>query len=105
MANSSIKVRATAEGDEVTVKALFSHPMDSGNIKDKKTGKLIPAHYITEVTAETNGKTVLSVNWGGGISKNPYLQFKYDGGKAGDTLKLSWVDNKGDSDSIEARVG
>jgi sulfur-oxidizing protein SoxZ len=105
MANSSIKVRAKAEGSEVTVKALFSHEMESGTRKDKKTGQLIPGHYITEVIAETNGKTVLTVNWGGGISKNPYLQFIYDGGKAGDTLKLSWVDNKGDSDSIETKVG
>lgn len=99
---SSIKVRAKAAGGEVTVKALISHPMAIAT-KDKKTGKEIPAHYITEVTAESNGNNVLTAYWGGGVSKNPYVQFKYDG-KAGDTLKLSWVDNKGESDSIEATV-
>ena len=99
----SIKVRAKAAGNEVTVKALFSHPMETGTRKDKASGKLIPAHHITEVTAESNGKNVLTLYWSGGVSKNPYLQFKYDGEK-GDTLNINWIDNKGESDSIDAKV-
>ena len=100
----SIKVRAKAKGDEVTVKALFSHPMETGLRKDKKTGKNIPAHFIQEVTAENNGTNVLTAYWSGGISKNPYLSFKFKGGKAGDKIKLTWLDNKGETDSIEAPV-
>ena len=42
----SIKIRAKAKGDEVTVKALMSHVMETGLRKDKKTGKVIPAHFI-----------------------------------------------------------
>jgi sulfur-oxidizing protein SoxZ len=38
------------------------------------------------------------------VSKNPYLAFKFKGAKAGDAVKLSWVDNKGESDSAEAQV-
>jgi sulfur-oxidizing protein SoxZ len=104
MAKSSIKVRAKAKGDEVTVKALFSHPMETGGRKDKKTGKPIEAHFIQEVNAEHNGKNVLRAYWSGGVSKNPYLSFKFKGGKAGDTIKLSWVDNQGGSDSVEAPI-
>jgi sulfur-oxidizing protein SoxZ len=104
MAKSSIKVRAKAKGDEVTVKALFSHPMETGGRKDKKTGKPIAAHFIREVNAEHNGKNVLRAYWSGGVSKNPYLSFKFKGGKAGDTIKLSWVDNQGGSDSVEAPI-
>ena len=100
----SIKVRAKAKGDEVTVKALFSHPMETGLRKDKKTGTIIPAHFIKEVTAESNGTNVLTAYWSGSISKNPYLSFKFKGGKAGDKVKLTWLDNKGESDSIEAPV-
>jgi len=100
----SIKVRAKAKGDEVTVKALFSHPMETGLRKDKKTGKIIPAHFIQEVTAENNGTNVLTALWSGSISKNPYLSFKYTGGKAGDKIKLTWLDNTGESDSIESEV-
>jgi sulfur-oxidizing protein SoxZ len=101
---ASIKIRAKVDGGVTTVKALISHPMDTGLVKDKKTGKLIPAHFIQEVTCEHNGKSVLTALWGAAISKNPYLSFKFKGAKAGDTLKLSWVDNKGESDSTETKI-
>ena len=101
---ASIKIRAKADGDVTTVKALISHPMETGLVKDKKTGQLIPAHFIQEVTCEHNGKNVLTALWGPAISKNPYLSFRFKGAKAGDTLKLSWVDNKGESDSTETKV-
>ena len=102
MANS-IKVRAKESGGVVTVKALISHPMETGLRKDKKTGKPIPAHFIQEVDVDSNGKRQLTAYWGGSISKNPYLSFKY-AGKKGDKLMLSWTDNKGEKDSIEASV-
>ncbi len=99
----SIKIRAKAKGGVVTVKALMNHPMETGLRKDKKTGKLIPAHHIQEVTAKAGDTTVMTAVWGGAISKNPYLSFKYPGGK-GDSLSLSWVDNKGNSDSMTTKV-
>ncbi len=99
----SIKIRAKAKGGVVTVKALMNHPMETGLRKDKKTGKLIPAHHITEVTAMAGDNTVMTAVWGGAISKNPYLSFKYPGGK-GDSLSLSWMDNKGGSDSMTTKV-
>ena len=99
----SIKLRAKAKKGIVTVKALMSHPMETGLRKNKKTGKLIPAHHIQEVTAKVNDKLVLEGLWGGAISKNPYLSFKYKGAK-GDTLVLSWVDNKGQPDSAPTTV-
>jgi sulfur-oxidizing protein SoxZ len=104
MAKSSIKVRAKASADVVTVKALISHPMETGLRKDKKTGKLIPAHFIQEVSAEHNGKNVLTAYWGGSVSKNPYLSFRFKGGQKGDTIKLSWADNKGGGDSTEVKI-
>ena len=100
---SSIKLRASNKDGVVTVKALMSHPMETGLRKDKKTGEKIPAHFINQVTGEANGKTVMTAYWSGGISKNPYLSFKYSGGK-GDSLSLSWVDNKGNSDSMTTTV-
>lgn len=99
----SIKVRAKAKNGIVTVKALINHPMETGLRKNKKTGKMIPAHHIQEVTAKSGDKTVMSAVWGGAISKNPYLSFKFSGSK-GDSITLSWVDNKGNSDSKTAKV-
>ena len=104
MAKSSIKVRAKAKGDVVTVKALISHTMETGLRKDKKTGKVIPAHFIEAVDCEHNGTAVLNAEWGVAISKNPYLSFKFAGGKSGDKLKLSWKDNTGKTDSLETAV-
>ena len=101
---SSIKMRAKSKDGVTTVKALISHPMETGLRKDKKTGKKIPAHFIQEVVCEHKGNTVLTANWSGAISKNPYLSFRFSGAAAGDTLKLSWVDNKGEKDSAEATV-
>ena len=104
MAKKSLKVKAKAKGDEVTVKCLISHPMETGLRKDKKTGKIIPAHFVQEVKADHGGNAVFTANWSGAISKNPYLSFKFNGGKKGDTLKVSWSDNKGGSDSASTKV-
>jgi len=105
MAKSSIKIRAKASGGVTTVKSLMTHPMETGLRKDKKTGEKIPAHFIQEVTAEWNGKTVMTAHWGGAVSKNPYLSFKFKGGEKGDEVTLSWKDNQGDSDSETVKIG
>ena len=99
----TIKARAQARGGVVTVKALINHPMETGLRKNKKTGKKIPAHFIQEVTATVNGKEVMMAEWGGAVSKNPYLSFKYSG-KAGDKVTISWVDNTGGKDSNTTAV-
>jgi sulfur-oxidizing protein SoxZ len=100
----SIKMRAAAKDGVTTIKALISHPMETGTRKDKKTGEKIPAHFVQEIVCEHNGNTVLTAHWGPAISKNPYLSFRFTGGNVGDTVKLSWVDNKGKSDSSEASI-
>ena len=101
---ASIKIRAKAKDGVTTVKTLMSHPMETGTRKDSKTGKNIPAHYITEVTAEHNGNKVMTAHWAGGISKNPYMSFMFKGAAAGDKIRISWVDNQGKSDSEEAEI-
>jgi len=96
----SIKVRAKAKGDVTEVKALISHPMDTGLQKDKATGEIIPAHFIQEVVCKWKDKTVMTALWSGGVSKNPYLAFKFKGAAVGDTIELTWTDNKGETDSV-----
>ena len=51
---ASIKARAKLSDGVTTVKALIKHPMETGLRKDKKTGKMIPAHFIQEVVCEHN---------------------------------------------------
>ncbi len=100
----SIKIRAKMKEGVTTVKALMTHPMETGLRKDKKTGNMIPAHFIQNVSAKHGGKEVLTAEWGGSVSKNPYLSFKFNGGAKGDDIELSWKDNKGESDSASAKI-
>ena len=101
---ASIKMRAKVSDGVTTIKALISHSMETGTRKDKKTGKKIPAHFIQEVVCEHKGNKIMVANWGPAISKNPYLSFKFTGAASGDTVKLSWVDNKGEKDSSETTI-
>ena len=104
MAKKSIKIRAKSKGGVTTVKALMNHPMETGLRKNTKTGKAIPAHFIQEVVAKAGDKTVLTASWSGGVSKNPYIAFKFSGGNKGDKVTISWTDNKGGSDSATAKI-
>jgi sulfur-oxidizing protein SoxZ len=101
---STIRVRAVANGETTEVQSLIQHPMDSGFVKDAK-GDLIPAHHIEVVEFEHAGKTVFTALWGPAVSKDPYLKFSFKGAKKGDDLKVSWIDNKGATDSVVAKIG
>jgi sulfur-oxidizing protein SoxZ len=101
MASDNMKMRAQLKGDAASggyteVKVLMSHPMDTGRKKDD-FDRLIPAHFVQLVTATLNGKIVLEVQWGTGISKNPYLTFRLTGAKIGDTVAVTWHDNLGET--------
>lgn len=101
---STIRVRAVANGETTEVQSLIQHPMDSGFVKDAK-GDLIPAHHIEVVEFEHAGKTVFTAFWGPAVSKDPYLKFSFKGANKGDELKVSWIDNKGATDSVVAKIG
>lgn len=91
----AMKMRATMQGDVADVKVLIQHIMETGTRKDAKTGKLIPAHFINQVVATLNGKTVLEAQWGVAISTNPFIGFRIKGAKPGDKIAVNAVDNLG----------
>ena len=98
-----MRIRAQVAGDKATVRVLMSHEMETGQRKDS-AGKTIPAWFIQDVTAQHNGKTVMTAQWGPAVSKNPFLQFNLKGAKVGDKITIAWVDNKGEKRSDEAVV-
>ncbi|MEW6165216.1 MAG: thiosulfate oxidation carrier complex protein SoxZ [Pseudomonadota bacterium] len=98
-----MKIRAQLKGDEAVVRVLMSHPMETGQRKDGE-GKVIPAHHIQTLTVALNGKTVVSGQTGGSVSRNPVFGFKLKGAKTGDKISVSWKDNKGDSRTDETTV-
>ncbi len=98
-----MKIRASVKEGMTEVKILMQHDMETGLRKDAD-GTLIPAWFITEVKAEYEGRTVLDAQFGQSISKNPYLMFMFKGGSAGEKVKISWIDNKGDTRSDEVTI-
>ena len=100
----SMKIRALLEGDICSVKVLMNHPMETGQRRDPKTGQLVPAHYIQNVTASLNGRLVMDAQWSQAISKNPFFGFKVKGARSGDRITVAWVDNLGDKSSTDAVV-
>lgn len=98
MATRPMRIRAVEKDGVVEVKALMSHIMETGQRKDS-SGNVVPAHFIDLVEAKWNDKVVLSAQWGPAVSRDPFLSFKFKGGKKGDKVTLSWKDNKGESRS------
>ncbi len=98
-----MRIRAQAAGDKVTVRVLISHDMESGQRRGAD-GKVVPAHFIQTINATHNGKTVMSAQWGPAVSKNPFVQFNFTGGKAGEKVIVNWVDNKGEKRTDEAAI-
>ncbi len=99
----TVKIRAYEKDGVVTVKSVISHPMETGLRKIKKTGKKVPPHYIREVIVSRNRRIVMEAFWGKSISRNPYLSLQVPGRK-GDAISVSWLDNRGNSDSATIKV-
>lgn len=99
-----IKIRTKQEGDLTTVRMLITHPMETGRRRDELTGRIVPAHFIREVTIEHNRRTVANCELSTAVSKNPYISIRFRGGKAGDTIRVTWTDNLGNTESTESTI-
>lgn len=101
---NTIRMKATKVDGGVLVRALITHPTRPPR-KPATPGAPVSGNFIQEVTAEVNGKTVLSGDWSAGVSENPYLSFKIRQAKQGDVIRLRWTDGSGNSDSTQVEVG
>jgi sulfur-oxidizing protein SoxZ len=99
-----IKIRTKQEGDLTTVRMLITHPMETGRRRDELTGRIVPAHFIREVTIEHNRRTVANCELSTAVSKNPYISIRFRGGKPGDTIRVTWTDNLGNTESTESTI-
>ncbi|MEO0624319.1 MAG: thiosulfate oxidation carrier complex protein SoxZ [Pseudomonadota bacterium] len=90
-----VKVPRKAQaGEVVTIKTLISHPMESGQRKDRKTGELIPRKIIKHFKATFEGELVFEATIEPAVSANPYFSFDMIVPDAG-TLKFEWIDDDG----------
>ncbi len=92
---------AKLKNDVVTIKALIRHPMLSPFVAKKKHKK---PKYITHITAKYNGELVYDFYSTQNISKNPFIEFSFRGGKKGDKVEINWIDNTGETKKGYAQI-
>ena len=97
------KIKARKKGNVYEILVLAQHPMETGTRKDKKTKKVIPAHFIETMDFNLNGKNAAVVSMGTGVSKNPLVGIRVAANK-GDKVKVSWKDNKGETGGAETTI-
>ncbi|MEO0818809.1 MAG: thiosulfate oxidation carrier complex protein SoxZ [Pseudomonadota bacterium] len=99
-----VKVPKKADaGEVVTIKTLISHPMESGQRKDRKTGETIPRKIINKFAARFNGELVIETDIAPAVSANPYFQFELKVPESG-TLSFEWTDDDGSVYSTEKKI-
>lgn len=82
------------KGEVAKLMFLIRHPMDPGTIKDPKTGKLIPANYITTIDISLNNKNISTIHNGPGVSSNPIFGVEFKAIESG-TINITMTDNHG----------
>jgi sulfur-oxidizing protein SoxZ len=95
--------KKAAKGEIIEIKTLISHKMESGQRKDKKTGKKIPRRIINKFSATYNGEVIFSADWHPAISANPYMAFYTVATESG-TLEFTWTDDNGSVYSKTAEI-
>jgi sulfur-oxidizing protein SoxZ len=98
-----MKMRATLGQGFTEIRVLMTHPMETGQRKDSE-GKIVPTHFIQNLTVKVNGKPVIEAETSQAVSRNPVFSFRLKGGAKGDKIEVSWLDNHGESNSTEAAV-
>ena len=94
--------KSAAAGDEITIKTLISHKMESGQRKDGD-GNIIPRSIINRFTCDFNGQNVIDVTLEAAISTNPYFQFDATVPEAGEFV-FTWYDDDGDVYSTKKKI-
>jgi sulfur-oxidizing protein SoxZ len=98
-----MKMRASLGAEFTDVRVLMTHPMETGLRKDAE-GKLVPMHFIQNLTVKVNGKTLIEAEISQAVSRNPVFSFRLKGGAKGDKIEVSWLDNHGETASIETAL-
>lgn len=103
MAAGPMKMRATLASGYTDVRVLMTHPMETGQRKDAE-GKVVPMHFIQNLTVKVNGRTVIDAQTSQAVSRNPVFTFRLRGGAKGDKIEVSWLDTQGETNKTETAV-
>ncbi len=106
MAQPKPRVRVPKKADKgevIEIKTLISHPMESGQRKDRKTGELIPRKIINKFVCTYNGQEVFSADFHPAVSANPYLSFFVKADESGE-FEFTWTDDDGSTYSKKSKL-
>ena len=81
-------------GDIITIRYAVMHPMHTGMVKERETKKLIPVHYITDISFSFEEEEFSKMKVWESISANPSFELKYKVTGAGE-IKIQTIDNLG----------
>ena len=81
------------KGELITVRAIVSHPMDTGFFRTRE-GDPIPAYFIKDVVVSYGDSEVARFEWTSGISRDPVVTFSLRADREA-PLTMVWTDNKG----------
>ncbi len=98
-----IKPKKYHVGDIVKVDFMVMHPMDTGLRKNKKTGKIIPAHYINEVAFYFNDTLITKMVTWETISTNPLFSINFKVTGKG-VMKVIYKDNLGEVNEKSKKI-
>ncbi len=100
--STRLKVIETEPGHQLMCE--IRHPMEPGGRRDKATGRLLPANYITQVVFRVNEEIRAEMLLGKYVSKNPVVGTMVSKLSGGDRIIVSWQDIAGDSGQASVRV-
>ena len=95
--------RKAAAGETVEIKTLISHPMESGQRKDK-AGNPIPRRIINDFKATYGGELAIHVTLEPAVSANPYIQFEMTVPEPGQELHFAWTDDDGSVYELKKKI-
>ncbi len=98
-----MRIRAQLKDGVTEVHVLMPHPMETGFRKDE-AGRPISAHYITDVQISVEDRTVLSATLSRAVSQDPLLYFRFRGGRSEETVRVAWIDTRGERRTDEAKI-
>lgn len=98
-----LRVPATAApGETVTIRTVATHPMQSG-LMPGPDGDTPPRNLVERFHCSFNGRTVIEVDLGTGVSADPYLEFDAVVHESGEFV-FTWVETDGSRHSETAAI-
>lgn len=94
--------RSAKAGEVITIKTLISHPMESGQRKDKE-GNPIPRKIINHFAATFEGEPVFAADIQPAVSANPYIEFSMKVPGPG-IIRFEWTDDDGTVYDLEEKI-